>query len=184
MTSRVCQNPFSAFLVPSWSLMSGFTLVAITGTNILLSYPLSKVTGTHLRSGAPKSNLLVPDLRMSCRDLTTWQGTRIVAVEMATRWHYLIDTCSVHSIPDIRSETLRQRQDGHYLLWSVIFSFHEPWKKKSIPAFSVLHEIKRLLITKDSFRSCSWWNEKIANCSSSEDNLSCRVVTRKFLDMF
>ena len=50
---------------------------------------------------------------------------------MAAGWHNLIDlSCSVHSIPGIRSETLRQRQDGHYLLWSVIFHFmkHGKWK--------------------------------------------------------
>ena len=39
------------------------------------------------RSGTRRWNLRVPDLQMSCRDLTIGQGTRIVAPTMAVRWY-------------------------------------------------------------------------------------------------
>ena len=36
---------------------------------------------------AHRWNLLVPDLQTSCRDLNTWQGTRIIVLIIAATWH-------------------------------------------------------------------------------------------------
>ena len=56
------------------------TLVTITGTTSWLVHYL-KVKSLQLiwRSGTRRWNLRVPDLQMSCRDLTPCQGTRIEA---------------------------------------------------------------------------------------------------------
>ena len=61
-------------------------LVVITGTAILV--PNLEVMSLQLiwRSGTRRFHLCVPSLQMSYRDLTTWQGTRIVASAMAARW--------------------------------------------------------------------------------------------------
>ena len=40
---------------------------------------LNQVTATYLRLDTCRFHLRVPNLQMSCRDLTTWQGSRIVA---------------------------------------------------------------------------------------------------------
>ena len=54
--------------------------MSITGTTILVPYFLSQVTATIIwRSGTRRWNLRVPDLRMNCRGLMTWQGTSIAA---------------------------------------------------------------------------------------------------------
>ena len=54
-----------------------------------LLYPdalfLIPVCATHLKIGHPWINLRVPDVPMSCRDITLGQGTRTVAPAMATR---------------------------------------------------------------------------------------------------
>ena len=42
------------------------------------------------RSGTHRWNLRVPDLQMSCRDLTTWQGTRIEPMAMDVQWYALL----------------------------------------------------------------------------------------------
>ena len=39
------------------------------------------------RAGFPKYQLKMPHLQISRRGLITWQGTRIVAPVMTTRWH-------------------------------------------------------------------------------------------------
>ena len=49
--------------------------------------PSSKVPATHLKIGHPYR---VPDLQMSCRDLTTWQGIGKVAATVATMRHALL----------------------------------------------------------------------------------------------
>ena len=64
----------------------------------LLSWcPIFKVKSLQLiwRSGTRRFHLRVPDLRMSCRVLTTWQGTRIVVPAIAARW-----TCPTGFITD------------------------------------------------------------------------------------
>ena len=50
------------------------------------------------RSGTRRWNLRVPDLQMNCRDLTTWQGTRIVAPRMVARWHALLTLWSLNKM--------------------------------------------------------------------------------------
>ena len=71
-------------LVEKWC---GVTLVAIIGITILMSHMLVKTLQLIWRSGTRRWNLRVPDLQMSCRDLTLWQGTRIV---VAAEWHTLL----------------------------------------------------------------------------------------------
>ena len=46
---------------------------------------LSQVTTTHWVTGIHEFHLQVPDLQMTCRDLTIWLGVRIVARAIATR---------------------------------------------------------------------------------------------------
>ena len=67
------------------------TLVAITKTTILVPYHYYKSLQL-IGLATHRWNLQVPDLQMSCRDLTTWQGTRILVPEIATRVTYLINT--------------------------------------------------------------------------------------------
>ena len=55
-------------------------LVAITGTTILVPYPEVKSLQLIWRSGGRTFHLRVPDPQISCRDLTSWLGTRIVAL--------------------------------------------------------------------------------------------------------
>ena len=54
-------------------------LVAITGIAIMVPYLWVKSLQLIWRSGTRRWNLRVPDLQMSCRDLTVWQGTKIIA---------------------------------------------------------------------------------------------------------
>ena len=61
------------------------TLVVITGTTILVPYLQVKTLQLIWRWGTRWWNLWVPHLQMSCRDLTSWQGARIVVPVMATR---------------------------------------------------------------------------------------------------
>ena len=61
-------------------------LVAIPWTTSLVPYLQVKSLQLIWRSGIRRFHLRVPDLQMSCRDLITWQGTRIVAPTMAARW--------------------------------------------------------------------------------------------------
>ena len=63
------------------------TLVAITGTTILVSYLYVKSLQLLWRLGTGRFHLRVPNLHMSCRELITWQGTRIVAPGMAAGQH-------------------------------------------------------------------------------------------------
>ena len=60
-------------------------LAAIAGSTILVPYQIVKSVELTRRSQAHKWNLRVPDLLMSCKDLTYRQGTRIVVQVMATR---------------------------------------------------------------------------------------------------
>ena len=73
-------------LSPQWSLLALLSLCLIFVKSLQLIW----------RSGTCRFHLRVPDLQMSCRDLTTWQGTRIVAPTMATRV-----TCSIVRAPMI-----------------------------------------------------------------------------------
>ena len=72
---------------PSRLAMRHVTLAAITGTTILVPYLLVKSLHVIWISSACTSYLLVPNLQLSCKDLITWQGTRIVVPAMAIRWH-------------------------------------------------------------------------------------------------
>ena len=56
------------------------------GTLWYLSKPMQLIW----RSGTCRLNLRVPDLQMSCKDLTTCQGTRIFAPAMAARQNILL----------------------------------------------------------------------------------------------
>ena len=63
-------------------------LTIITAAGILVySYHCVKSVQLIWRSGTRRFHLRVPDLQMSCRDLTTWQGTRIVASVIVVRWN-------------------------------------------------------------------------------------------------
>ena len=49
---------------------------------------LSQVTATHLKIGTRRWNLQVPDLQLSCRDLTTWQEYQDnITRAMPADWH-------------------------------------------------------------------------------------------------
>ena len=67
-----------------WGGIGNVILVAITGTTSLVPYLKVKSLQLIWRSGTRRWHLRVPDLQMSCSDLTTWQGTRIV-VYMASQ---------------------------------------------------------------------------------------------------
>ena len=63
--------------------------MAITGTTILVPYliwRLSSLCSSFEDWSTRRWNLRVPDLQMSCRDLTIWLGTRIVAPAMIDGW--------------------------------------------------------------------------------------------------
>ena len=53
----------------------------------MMSYPYVKSLQLIWRSGTRRWNLRVPDLQMSCRDLTLHQSTRIVVPAQAARRH-------------------------------------------------------------------------------------------------
>ena len=61
------------------------TLVAISGTTILLPYLKVKSPQLTWRSGTRRLHPQVPHLEMSCRNLTTWERTRIVAPEITVK---------------------------------------------------------------------------------------------------
>ena len=60
------------------SLIGRVTLVTITGTIIPVPFLQVKSLQFIWRLGTRRFHLRVPYLQMSCRDMTTWQGTRIV----------------------------------------------------------------------------------------------------------
>ena len=66
-------------------------LAAITGTTNLVPYLWVKSLRLIWRSGTRRWYLRVPDLLMSCRDLTTWQGTRIVVETFGCQLPYPTD---------------------------------------------------------------------------------------------
>ena len=61
------------------------TLVTIAGTTILVPYRQVKWLQLIWRSGTRtrRFHLRVPDLQMNCRNVTTWQGIKVVATSMA-----------------------------------------------------------------------------------------------------
>ena len=75
----------------SWSIRC-VTLLVITETTVLVPYLEVKSLQLIWRSGTRRFHLRVHVLQMSCRDLTTWEGTRIVDPVMATRVTCLIPT--------------------------------------------------------------------------------------------
>ena len=55
---------------------------------LLSQYPIFKSSHcNHFKIGHLFCHLWVPIFQMHYRDFTTWQGTRIIAPAMATRWH-------------------------------------------------------------------------------------------------
>ena len=82
---------------PIWHI----ALAAIIGTTTLVPYQWVKSLQLIWRSGARRFHLRVPDLQTSCRDLTTWQGTRIVAPVMAARV-----TCPISSLSSPQYEQI------------------------------------------------------------------------------
>ena len=73
------------------SSIGNVTLIAMTGITILVPYYYVKSLQLISRSGTRRFNLRVPDLQISCRDLTTWQGTRPnngsqAACSIVTHW--------------------------------------------------------------------------------------------------
>ena len=70
----------------------------MTGTTILVPYHPCQVTTTHLIKIGHlqyRIHLQVPNLQLTCRDLTVWQDTRIVVPTMAARWHALLWTAGL-----------------------------------------------------------------------------------------
>ena len=61
---------------------------AITGTTILVLYLYIKSLQLIWRPVTHRFHLRVPDVRMRCRHLVTWQGARIIATRMATGRHH------------------------------------------------------------------------------------------------
>ena len=63
---------------------------------------LSQVTATHFKIGHRIFHLWVPNLQMSCRELTAWQGTSMIVPVMATRVTCLIGkSCNNFLMPFI-----------------------------------------------------------------------------------
>ena len=63
----------------------------IAGATLLVPCHVVKSLQFIWRSGTCRWNPQVPDLQMSCRDLTLWQGTRMIVPVKATRVTYPID---------------------------------------------------------------------------------------------
>ena len=74
---KMCINTYQA------KQTDNIALVNISGTIILMLYLHLKIWYTHI------FHLQVSYLQMSCRDLTKWEGTRIIAPTMAPRWYAL-----------------------------------------------------------------------------------------------
>ena len=55
------------------------TLVGIPGTIILVSYLFVKSLKLLWKSDSYRFHLWIPDLQVSCRDVTSWQDTKIIA---------------------------------------------------------------------------------------------------------
>ena len=67
------------------------TLAAITGTTILVLNVKVKSLQPIWRPGTRRFHLRVPDLQVGCRDLTTWEGTRIAAQQwLPGDWLFMI----------------------------------------------------------------------------------------------
>ena len=69
------------------TVIGNVTLVVIIRTIILVSYLCVKSLQLIWRSEIHRLHLWVPDLEMSCRNLTMWWGTTIVAPAMSTGPH-------------------------------------------------------------------------------------------------
>ena len=63
------------------------TLVVNTGTTILVPNLQGKSLQLIWTLGTHRFHLQVPNLQIRCRDLTAWQGTRIVVPVMAAKGH-------------------------------------------------------------------------------------------------
>ena len=78
------QGHHSLMHLPTFSSTGQVTLAAINGTLILVPYLWIQSLQPIRRWGICRLHLHGPNLQIGCRDLTIWQGTRIMAQTMAS----------------------------------------------------------------------------------------------------
>ena len=103
-------------------IIGNVTLKASIGTTVQMPYLWVISLQLIWRSGT-----WVPDLQMSCSDVTTWQGTRTVTPAMTTRWHASLERSSRWLSSSVyhteRFPCLHQWYDNNWndlsVLWSI-----------------------------------------------------------------